>query len=89
MINFERNLDLVNKVISEMKKGVEPSILYQMSEDGLNSELLWDRCKAHHETITFIKTDLDTIIGFYCPDKLRDTTNFKDSTGNPGWIDIS
>lgn len=59
-----------------------------MSQNKLNSEVLWDRCKNHDETITFVATDLDTVIGFYCPDKLRDTTHFKDSTGNPGWIDV-
>ena len=66
----------------------ETSLLYKMSEDELNSAVLWENCKNHNQTITFLKTDINSIIGFYCPDKFEETKFKKDSDGYPGWKDI-
>ena len=46
-----------------------------MSRDGLDSQILWDKCKNHDESITLIKTDYDTVIGGYNPHKWEDTSN--------------
>ena len=40
------------------------------------------------ETITLVKTNINTVIGFYCPDKWEDTSGKKDSKGSSGWKDI-
>ena len=57
------------------------TLLYKASRDGLSKEILWDKCQNHNETITLVKTDLNTVIGFYCPDKWVDTTGKIDTYG--------
>ena len=77
----------INELLSNMNIR-ETSLLYKMDEDELNSAVLWDNCKNHNQTITFLKTDVNSIIGFYCPDKFEETKFKKDSEGYPGWKDI-
>ena len=59
----------------------EASLLYRGSRDGFCSETLWDKCQSQKETITLVKTDLNSVIGFYCPDKWVDTTGKIDTYG--------
>ena len=56
-----------------MKKG-DAKLLYTGSEHDFNSKALWERCKDHKQTLSIIKTDLDTVIGVYNPDEFVDTT---------------
>jgi len=49
---------------------------------------LWAKCLSYKETITFVKTDLNSIIGFYCPDRWEDTGSKKDSNLSSSKRDI-
>ncbi len=51
----------------------ETTLIYKMSGDELNPAVLWDNCKNHNQTISFLKTDIHSVIGFYCPDKFEET----------------
>ena len=35
-----------------------------------------------------LNTNFNSVIGFYCPEKWKDTTHKKDSLGDEGWKDI-
>ena len=59
-----------------------------MSQDGFDSKTLWDKCKNHEETITLIKTDLNTVIGGYNPSKWQDTSKMQNTAGWKGYTDI-
>ena len=72
IISDNDSIKQINELLSSMNIR-ETSLLYKMSEDELNSAVLWDNCKNYNQTITFLKTDIDSIIGFYCPDKFEET----------------
>ena len=55
----------------------EATLLYKGSRDGLNKETLWTKCQKHNETITFVQTDLESVIGFYSPQKWENTAGGK------------
>jgi hypothetical protein len=42
---------------------------------------LWAKCQNHKETIALVQTDLNTVIGCYCPDKWENTERIEDSCG--------
>lgn len=66
----------------------EANLLYLSSKDGLDSKILWTKCQNHSETVTILKTDQDSVIGFYCPDKWEETTGKEDSAGIGDFKDI-
>ena len=41
----------------------------------IDMETLWGRCRGYNKSITLIKTDLDSIIGYFCPDTWKNTCN--------------
>ncbi len=52
----------------------EAILLYKASRDGFSSEVLWEKCVSHEETIVLVQTDKNSVIGGYCPDQWEDTT---------------
>ena len=66
----------------------EAKLIYKASQDGLSSEVLWQKCLGYKETIVLVKTDKDSVIGGYCPDQWEDTTDKKNSYGSKGYKDI-
>ena len=61
--------------------GKETKLLYKASRDGFSSEVFWEKCLGQKETIALVQTDLNSVIGGYCPDQWEDTTGKKDSRG--------
>ncbi len=60
--------------MKKLSKNGDAELIYNASRDGENSEALWAKCQNYKETITLIKTDLNSVIGCYCPDRWEDTT---------------
>ena len=71
----------MNKEIAKIGKKEEAVLLYKGTRDGFKSETLWKKCFDQKDTITLVHTDLNTVIGFYCPQKWEDTTSFKNFYG--------
>ena len=51
-------------------------------------DVFLEKCQNHNETISLVQTDKNTVIGFYCSEKLEDTTNMRDSRGYKGYKNI-
>ena len=71
----------MNQELKKLGKNGEAELLYQASRDGLSSETLWAKCQNHKETIALVQTDLNSVIGCYCPEKWENTTEMKMSVG--------
>ena len=78
----------LNKELIKMGINGEASLLYRGSRDGFRSETLWDKCQSQKETITLVKTDLNSVIGCYCPDQWEDTSGMESTSGSVSWKDI-
>ena len=68
----------MNEELKQLGKHGEAVLLYRASKDGLKKETLWTKCQSHKETMTLVKTDYNSVIGFYCPEKWEDTESKKD-----------
>jgi hypothetical protein len=68
--------------------GKQAILLYKSSRDGSSSEVFWKKCLGQKETIVLVKTNLNSVIGGYCPDQWEDTTHKKNSEGELGWKDV-
>ena len=68
--------------------GKQANLLYKASRDGSSSKAFWKKCLGQKETIFLVKTDLNSVIGCYCPDQWEDTTDKKGSEGELGWKDV-
>ncbi len=79
----------MNQELKKLGKNGDAVLLYQAIRDGLSSETLWANCKNHKETIVLVQTDLNSVIGCYCPEKWENTTEMKSSFGCPGYKDIT
>ena len=66
----------------------EAKLVFKASQHGSSSEVFWQKCIGHKETIVLVKTDKDSVIGGYCPDQWEDTTGKKGSDGYSGYKDI-
>ncbi len=64
----------MNQELKKLGKNGEAELLYQASRDELSSETLWAKCQNQKETIALVQTDLNSVIGCYCPDKWEKTT---------------
>jgi len=73
-LTIKSYLDSLNKEIKNLGKNGKAELVYKANRDGHNKETLWTKCKNHNETITLIQTDLNSVIGCYCPDQWKDTT---------------
>jgi len=67
----------LNSEIKKTGKNGEAELLYKASRDGFKSETLWTKCQNQKETIALFLTNLNSVIGCYCPEKWEDTTNKK------------
>ena len=76
----------MDKKVREM--GKQANLLYKASRDGSNSKAFWKKCLGQKETIVLVKTDLNSVIGCYCPDQWEDTTFKENSEGELGWKDV-
>ncbi len=76
----------MNKELQKMCK--ETKLLYKASRDGFSSEIFWEKCLGQKETIALVQTDLNSVIGGYCPDQWEDTTGKKNSVGDSDYKDI-
>ena len=73
----------------EVKKmGKKASLRYKATQDGYSSEVFQEKCLGQKETIVLVQTDHNSVIGGYCPDQWEDTTEMKNSEGDPGCKDI-
>jgi hypothetical protein len=72
-----------------MGKNGTAKLLYKASRDGYNSSVLWEKCLDQNETITLVQTDLNSVIGAYNPDQLKDTTGMIGSGGFINFKDIT
>ena len=68
--------------------GKQANLLYKASRDGSSSKVFWKKCLGQKETIVLVKTDLNSVIGGYCPDQWEDTTFKENSEGELGWKDV-
>ena len=82
ILTVESYLNSLNQELKELGKNGAAELVYKASRDGNNSETLWAKCKNHKETITLVKTNLNSVIGFFCPDKWEDTTDLENSNCN-------
>ena len=76
-------------ILGNMDK-FKATLLYRESRDGLSPEnlnppTLLNKCLEHNVTITFLHTDLNTVIGCYSSVRWEDTTNKKSSDGSVGY----
>ena len=55
--------------------------IFSSTKDNFSTEKLWASCMDYNETVTLIKTDLNTIIGVYNPDRWEDTWGEESSAG--------
>ena len=78
----------MNLELKKLGKNGEAALLYQLSRDGFKSETFWTKCQNHNDTIVLVQTDLNSVIGCFCPDKWENTEGKKDSDGDPGYKDI-
>ena len=82
------HLESLNKELIKMSKNGEAKLFYRASRDGLSSEVLWEKCKGQKETIVLVQTNLNSVIGAYCPDQWEDTTDKESSRGKSHEKDI-
>ena len=68
--------------------GKQANLLYKASRDGSSSKVFWKKCLGQKETIVLVKTDLNSVIGGYCPDQWEDTTHKKVSLSVIGWKNV-
>ena len=87
-MKIESCLNSLNQKLRNLGKNGKAELIYKASRDGNRPETFWDKCKNHKETITLVQTDLNSVIGSYCPDKWEDTSNKYNSYGDPGCKDI-
>ena len=87
-MKIEACLSSLNEELKKMGKNGKAKFLYQATRDGLSSQTLWEKCKSYKETITLVQTDLETVIGCYCPNQWENTKNNKNSDGYTGRKDI-
>ena len=78
----------MNFELKKLGKNRAAELVYKASRDGTSSETLSAKCKNHKETITLVKTNFNSVIGCYCPDKWEDTTGKRDSDGDINCKDI-
>ena len=88
IIKLESYLDQVSNALGKLNKKGEATLLYQMSRDGLKPETFWEKCKTHEATVSFVQTNLNSVIGIYNPDKWEDTTAKKWTDVYSGFKDI-
>ncbi len=79
----------MNQELKKLGKNGEAELLYQASRYGIRSETLWDKCINHKETIALVQTDLNSVIGCYCPDNWKNTKAMKNYSGFPDFKNIT
>ncbi len=78
ILTNESYLDQLNQELKNLGKYRETELVFKASRDSFNNETFWAKCENHKETITLISTNLNTVIGCYCPDKWENTKGKKD-----------
>ena len=78
----------MNQELRNLGKNKEAQLLYKASRDGYSRDTFLKKCKNHNNTIILLKTNFNTVIGGYCPDKWVETTGMKDSLNQPDFKDI-
>jgi hypothetical protein len=68
--------------------GKESKLLYKARRDGWSRKVFLKKCVGQKETIVLVKTNLNSVIGGYCPDQWVDTTDKKNSLGYSSRKDI-
>jgi hypothetical protein len=74
----------MNQELKKLGKNGEAELLYHAKRDGLSSKTLWAKCQNHKKTIALVQTDLNSVIGCYCPEKWENTKGMKNSYGLMG-----
>ena len=57
----------MDKLIKEM--GKEEELIYRASRDGFSEQIFREKCLNKKETLLLVQTDLNSVIGGYCPDQ--------------------
>ena len=81
ILTIKTYLNSLNNELKKLGKNGESELLFRVSRDEFTPETLWAKCKNNRETIVLVSTDLNSVIGCYCPEKWEDTKGKKNSEG--------